>query len=128
MQVSSASSSISAYSSTTPSSQRPLSARGTSASAAGARRVGSGRAPQLRGVQRLLVLAFTAKMGFREITAADLPDKAREELARKVKDRDAISYWQHPGTGEIRVVVQSEDDREKLNLYSWRNGTWATLM
>jgi hypothetical protein len=92
------------------------------------RRLGTGRTPVLNPTQRLLVLELTAKLGFREVTAGMLPEKALRQLAGKVRDHDAVSYWMHPDSQEFRVVVQDEDQRSRLNLYAWKGERWETLL
>lgn len=90
--------------------------------------VGSGRPPKLQGMKALLVMAMTVKAGFQEVPFHELPERARLELAKKVRESQAVSCWMHPGTGQIRAIVQSEHDREDVRVWEWTGQHWASLM
>ncbi len=109
-------------------SQGPGAGAGAGTGSLLTRRLGTGRPPVLNPTQRLLVLEMTAKLGFREVTASMLPEKAARQLANKLRDHDAVSYWMHPDSQEFRVVVQDEDHRSRLNIYSWKGERWETLL
>jgi len=107
-----------------PSSQK--SARNTFSS--GFRQIGSGRSPRLGQVNELIVLSMFAKAGFREVSSGMLPDNALDELKKMVKSNEAVSYWMNPATGQVRVLVQDEDNREKLRILNWQNDRWNTML
>jgi len=71
-------------------------------------------------MKALTVLLLTAKAGFVEVPTQMVPEKARAEFARSIRRDQAVSFWMNPNTGEVRAVVQDENDRENVRVLSWK--------
>jgi hypothetical protein len=70
-------------------------------------------------MKELTVLLLTAKAGFLEVPAHMVPEKARAEFARSIRSNQAVSFWMNPNTGQVRAVVQDENDRENVRVLTW---------